>query len=127
MATAPDEERFWSKVDRRGEDECWPWTAGINTHGYGNIWWLGTTQPVHRIAHELAIGPIPGGMHIDHVYERGCRLRHCCNPAHLEAVTPTVNNQRIPITPVVSARRSAAGKKAWSKVKAARAASALKP
>lgn len=31
----PLADRFWTKVDKRGPDECWPWTAATNDHGYG--------------------------------------------------------------------------------------------
>lgn len=31
-------ERFWIKVDQRGDDECWPWIAGKNSSGYGSFW-----------------------------------------------------------------------------------------
>lgn len=48
----------------------------------------------HRLSYELHIGPIPKGLTIDHVRKRGCRFRHCVNPAHLEAVTQRVNNLR---------------------------------
>ncbi len=41
----------------------------------------------HRFAYELTVGPIPKGLTIDHVRERGCILELCCNPAHLEPVT----------------------------------------
>ena len=36
---APLETRFWSKVNRQSEDECWEWVdAGAKTkHGYGRI------------------------------------------------------------------------------------------
>ena len=27
--------RFWAKVDRRGDDECWPWLASTRSKGYG--------------------------------------------------------------------------------------------
>lgn len=30
-------ERFWSKVDRRGDDDCWEWTASRFPEGYGRI------------------------------------------------------------------------------------------
>ena len=31
----PEHPRFWSKVDIRGDNECWPWTAYRNPSGYG--------------------------------------------------------------------------------------------
>jgi hypothetical protein len=30
-----DLDRFWSKVDVRGENECWMWKANPGAHGYG--------------------------------------------------------------------------------------------
>jgi hypothetical protein len=44
----------------------------------------------HRVAYELLVGPIPDGMHLDHL----CRTPACVNPAHLEPVTPRVNSLR---------------------------------
>jgi hypothetical protein len=44
----------------------------------------------HRIAYELFIGPIPNGLHIDHL----CRNRGCVNPVHLEPVTQQENMLR---------------------------------
>jgi hypothetical protein len=43
------------------------------------------------VAYALTNGPIPDGHTVDHVKERGCVLKSCCNPAHLEAVTLKVN------------------------------------
>ncbi|MDH3604322.1 MAG: hypothetical protein OEU26_32350 [Candidatus Tectomicrobia bacterium] len=31
------QERFWSKVDIQGDDECWIWTAKRNRYGYGEF------------------------------------------------------------------------------------------
>lgn len=96
IATADDAVRFWSKVDTSGGDgACWPWTAGVSpTTGYGNVWWNGTTRTAHRVAFELARGAIPAGLELDHVKTRGCIMRHCVNPAHLEPVQHDVNNAR---------------------------------
>jgi hypothetical protein len=85
--TAP--ERFWAKVDRRGDDECWPWLGAVNPNGYGAFQWDGG-QYAHRFAYELQIGPIPEGLTLDHL----CRVRHCVNGAHLEPVTGQENTLR---------------------------------
>lgn len=82
----PLEERFWPKVDRRGDDECWPWTGAKTSAGYGHIARGGEgggTVLAHRVSYELARGPIPDGLVLDHL----CRRRDCVNPAHLEPVT----------------------------------------
>lgn len=109
LATGPDEERFWTKVDRStGPDACWHWLAGISAAtGYGNIWWLGRTQSAHRVAYTLLRGPIPPALTIDHL----CRVRHCVNPAHLELVTQAENNRRILLTEQLRRHRSEAGRK----------------
>lgn len=82
------EQRFWAKVDRRGEDECWPW-LGFRHFGYGRFK-NPTSQQVHRYSYELQVGPIPEGMVIDHL----CRNKGCVNPAHMEVVTVRENTLR---------------------------------
>ncbi len=71
---------------------CLLWTGTINHEGYGKVWVpaLKLRRFAHRIAYELAYGPIPGGRQLDHL----CRVRPCINPEHLEAVTPRVNALR---------------------------------
>ena len=44
----------------------------------------------HRLMYEVVKGPIPNGLTIDHL----CRVRNCCNPDHLEAVTQSENVKR---------------------------------
>jgi hypothetical protein len=83
-------ERFWAKVDRRGDEECWPWTASLNSHGYGQINIRQRPIHAHRVAYELAGGVIPDGLVIDHL----CRNRACVNPAHMEIVTRGENVRR---------------------------------
>lgn len=90
----PLAERFAAKValpdDWRG---CWLWTGALNGVGYG-VLGRGARDDglvyAHRLSFELFVGPIPEGLHIDHV----CRTRRCVNPFHLEAVTQSRNNRR---------------------------------
>jgi len=77
------EERFWAKVDKRGDDKCWLWTAFTNK-GYGRIRVDGKTQNAHRISWEIENGPIPEhdsyhGICVCHT----CDSPACVNPAHL--------------------------------------------
>lgn len=82
----PAMERFWEKVDKRGPDECWIWTAATR-HGYGSMGFNGKMVYSHRWLYEQAVGPIPDGLDLDHL----CRNRKCVNPAHLEPVTTREN------------------------------------
>jgi hypothetical protein len=81
--------KFWALVDMSGGPQaCWPWLGNVAGKGYG---YFTRTQfkdrRAHRIAYTLTRGPIPDGLHIDHL----CRMRLCCNPAHLQAVTNREN------------------------------------
>lgn len=66
---------------------CLLWTGSINSAGYGQVGTPEGTKLVHRLMHEWFTGPIPDGLQIDHL----CRVRHCAAPAHLEAVTASLN------------------------------------
>lgn len=82
------QERFWEKVDRRGDDDCWLWTGAID-NGYGifSVEWTASNWTAHRYAYTLLVGPIPEGLTLDHL----CRVRNCVNPRHLEPVTSGEN------------------------------------
>jgi len=81
--------RFWSQVSVRSDDECWPWLGPV-VKRYGAY----SSTVAHRVAYVLKVGPIPEGMTLDHVRERGCTSTLCCNPAHLEPVTLAENIKR---------------------------------
>jgi hypothetical protein len=78
-------ERFEIKVNR-SDSECWLWMGSLNQNGYP----LFSGGRAHRWSFEWFNGPIPKGMHVDHL----CRVRSCVNPEHLEAVTVSENNRR---------------------------------
>lgn len=79
--------RFWSHVQKT--DSCWNWDRP-NSIGYGRINWKRKELKSHRVAYELVKGPIPEGLHLDHL----CRNPACVNPDHLEPVTCRVNTLR---------------------------------
>lgn len=88
----PIEEKFWRHVHKT--DTCWLWTGRLHRLGYGIITHSSKQQFAHRVGYELLVGPIPEGMELDHVWDRGCRNRHCVNPDHLEPVTHAENMSR---------------------------------
>lgn len=103
-------ERFWAKVNKDGPipeyrpylGQCWLWTGGRTSEGYGAIMEDARRKMAHRVAYELAHGPIPDGLEPDHL----CRVRHCVRPDHLEAVTRRENILRGIGPTAVNARKT---------------------
>lgn len=88
IAAVPMQERFWAKVNKT--ETCWLWIGAKDKDGYGHFR-LGNLQTLaHRASYEMHIGAIPKGLTLDHL----CRIRHCVNPSHLEAVDCTTNTLR---------------------------------
>lgn len=81
-----DTERFWSKVDVRGPDECWPWKAGKDKDGYGHFSVRGIDLRASRVAWWIQTGNWPPV-----VRHKVCDSPSCCNFSHLLAGTPAEN------------------------------------
>lgn len=97
----PLAERIAQNIDKNGPipinrpdlGPCWLWNGTIDRNGYGQMG-IGSltdasrrTVRAHRISYEVARGPIPGDLCLDHL----CRVHRCVNPAHLEPVTNREN------------------------------------
>lgn len=81
--------RFEAKISHE-PNGCWLWTARIHSNGYGALTVANRRLLAHRVSYQHFVGPIRDGLQIDHL----CRVRHCVNPAHLEAVTCAENIRR---------------------------------
>lgn len=85
----PWETRLWPKIEIGA---CWVWREGCarTRDGYGQFWLGGQMRLAHRVVYELLVGPIPDGLHLDHL----CRNRACVKPDHLEPVSNGENQAR---------------------------------
>ena len=84
-------ERFECFVSPEPMSGCHLWTGGMQSGGYGFFWSGEAMVLAHRFAYEMEHGPIAPGLHLDHAW---CGNKSCCNPRHLELVTPAENTRR---------------------------------
>ena len=85
-----DATQLYSKINRIDGIDCWEYTGYLDPNGYGRFRCQGKMCYAHRVAYEIAYGPIPPGMTIDHT----CTNRSCIRYEHLEVVTQEENVRR---------------------------------
>lgn len=73
-------ERLVTRIEVRGDDECWPCGAAHTQMGHASFHMVGYgTVYAHQLTYILEYGPIPEGMIVRHT----CDNPPCCNPKHL--------------------------------------------
>jgi len=86
--------RFNLYVDKKGPDECWPWTGGTNGNGYGRFKRDKKnefrTEYAHRFALQVKLGR---GLKEGMVAMHTCDNPLCVNPNHLVEGTQGDNVQ----------------------------------
>lgn len=84
-------DRFWSKVARGPEQECWPWIKELTNKGYGTFR-AHNNGKRHTLAHRYAFEVANGVKLIrSQVVLHSCDNPPCCNPAHLRVGTQKDN------------------------------------
>ena len=99
----------WARFTRQAKPQpngCLIWMGEVTSaDGYGR--WRprpgAKMQYIHVYMWEQLRGPVPQGMQVDHACHTAdascaggseCQHRRCCNPEHLELVTPSENTLR---------------------------------
>lgn len=84
--------KFWAKVAKGAESECWPWLGYKRPSGHGLTSLDSLMMHASRKAWILARGPILGDQCVNHKSTNVCALQGvCCNPSHMYLGTRTDN------------------------------------
>ena len=104
--------RLFSKIEVSTEHfyketPCWDWTACTYQPGYAWFWYQGRGHGAHRILYAWLVAPLPCRLNADHSQiDHLCRRLICCNPLHMEAVLPKVNEGRSDSPAGINARKT---------------------
>lgn len=87
-----EHKRIFEKIIYDSKTKCWIWSGAKDYQGYGQGFYRGRKERIHRLIYAFFNGPIPRGQHrkyaqIDHI----CKNTSCCNPKHLELVAQKTN------------------------------------
>ncbi len=74
----PVAERLHRRTEK-SDNGCWLWRGYLKPNGYGTIGRNGASAYTHRVAWEVANGPVPDGMMVLH----RCDVRNCVRAEHL--------------------------------------------
>lgn len=82
------EQRFWDKVDRKGDNECWNWLGCGNTRDKcGKFWYVGKMITAPAFSLIISGAGDPSGRLACHT----CNNPNCVNPKHLYFGTHSTN------------------------------------
>jgi len=73
------EERFWDKVDKKSDDECWIWEGFLNSGNYGMFRTGDRVMLAHRYSYMIHWNNYRESLDVLHQ----CDNRNCINPYHL--------------------------------------------